>query len=81
MKSSMSDAELGDMKHEVMVNYLYQQQCTNLWVAEGAGVTEGCILRKDQGEYTACPQTLLDSQLFESLKSLNVQASHNHQRH
>lgn len=76
MKSSMSNAELGDMKHQVMVNHLYHQQCTNLWVAEGAGETEGCILRKDQGEYTTCPRSLQDSRLLESMRSLNVQASH-----
>lgn len=73
MKSTMSNVELGDMKNEVMVNYLYQQQCTNLWVAEGAGATEGCILRKDQGDYTTCPQTLQDSLLLASMRILNVQ--------
>lgn len=69
----MTDAELGEIRHEVMVNYLYQQQCANLWVAEGAGETEGCILRKDKGGYTSYPDTLQNSQLLRSMKHLNVQ--------
>lgn len=69
----MNTAELDDIKHEVMVNYLYQQQCTNLWVAEGAGETEGCILRKGNHGYTSCPPTLQDSLFLKSMSSLNVQ--------
>lgn len=73
MKSTMSNADLGDMRNEVMVNYLYQQQCTNLWVAESAGATEGCILRRDQGDYTTCPHTLQHSSFHKSMMILNVQ--------
>ena len=35
-----------DIKHEVMVNYLYQQQCSHLWVGDGSGELEGVLLRK-----------------------------------
>lgn len=73
MKSTMGIAELRDIKHEVMANYIYQQQCTNLWVAEGAGDTEGCVLRKEDGNYTTCPSTLKESSLLESMQTLNVQ--------
>ncbi|KAH0239210.1 hypothetical protein KCU71_g24255, partial [Aureobasidium melanogenum] len=28
---------MDDIKHEVMVNYLFQQQCARLWVGDGSG--------------------------------------------
>ena len=39
--SNQSSFMLDEIKHEVMVNYLYQQQCSQLWVSDGSGEIEG----------------------------------------
>lgn len=62
-----------DIKHEVMVNYLYQQQCSHLWVADGSGDVEGVLLRKSRGSYMACPPRLADSAFAMACATLNVQ--------
>jgi hypothetical protein len=62
-----------DIKHEVMVNHLYQQQCSRLWVSDGCGELEGVLLRKSRGHYLSCPRELRDSQLAQVCCELNVQ--------
>ena len=66
---------LEDIKHEIMVNHLYQQQCSRLWVSDGSGECEGVLLRKARGHYLACPQPLLDSKFAQACAQLNVQVS------
>ena len=64
-----------DIKHEVMANYLYQQQCGHLWIADGNGVCEGVLLRKSRNNYFACPPQLADSEFAKACAELNVQVS------
>ncbi|KAI1334657.1 glycosyl transferase family group 2-domain-containing protein [Xylariaceae sp. FL0016] len=64
-----------DVKHEVMVNYLYQQQCAHLWVADGSGEVEGVVLRKSKGVYMACPPQLVQSPFTLACSVLNVQCA------
>lgn len=64
---------LDDIKHEVMVNYLYQQQCSRLWVSDGTGVLEGVIVRKTATNYMTCPQELASSTFAQSMAALGVQ--------
>ena len=66
---------LDDIKHEVMVNYLYQQQCSHLWVSDGSGVCEGVLLRKARNHYLACPSQLANSAFAMACTELNVQVS------
>ncbi|KAJ4857266.1 glycosyl transferase family group 2 domain-containing protein [Trichoderma breve] len=72
MQSSMF---LDDIKHEVMVNYLYQQQCSQLWVSDGSGEIEGVLLRKTRGHYMACPPQLASSPFALACAALNVQCA------
>ncbi|CUS13826.1 unnamed protein product [Tuber aestivum] len=76
--SSRSSAiMIDDIKHEVMVNYLYQQQSSQLWVnpnppsGQSHG-NEGVLLRKSKGQYMACPASLSGSLLAEACSALNV---------
>jgi hypothetical protein len=62
-----------DIKHEVMVNYLYQQQCSRLWVSDGCGEIEGVLLRKARNQYLACPPALANSVFAMACADLNVQ--------
>lgn len=72
-KSSFID----DIKHEVMVNYLYQQQCSRLWVSDGSGESEGVLLRKARNHYLACPPQLADSAFAMACAELNVHVRQN----
>jgi hypothetical protein len=56
-----------------MVNYLYQQQCSHLWVGDGNGESEGVLLRKARNHYLACPPQLANSPLAIACAELNVQ--------
>ncbi|KAK7915135.1 glycosyltransferase [Apiospora marii] len=71
-RSGASSMFLDDIKHEVMVNYLYQQQCSHLWVSDGSGEVEGVLLRKWKGNYMACPQELGNSPFARACSELNV---------
>ncbi|KIW94381.1 uncharacterized protein Z519_04357 [Cladophialophora bantiana CBS 173.52] len=63
------------IKHEVMVNHLYQQQCSRLWVSDGSGEVEGVMLRKSRGIYLSCPPELRDSLFGQACADLNVQVA------
>jgi hypothetical protein len=72
-RSTQSSTFLDDIKHEVMVNYLYQQQCSHLWVSDGSGEIEGVLLRKSKNIYMACPPQLSSSPFAAACAALNVQ--------
>lgn len=74
-RSAQSNLFMDDIKHEVMVNYLYQQQCSRLWVSDGSGDHEGVVLRKTRGQYMACPPQLGDSVFAEACNIMNIQVS------
>ncbi|KAJ6788861.1 hypothetical protein PWT90_10371 [Aphanocladium album] len=73
--SNQSSYMLDEIKHEVMVNYLYQQQCSQLWVSDGSGEIEGVLLRKARGHYMACPPQLVNSPFAQACCALNVQCA------
>lgn len=73
VRSNNSSLFLDDIKHEVMVNYLYQQQCSHLWISDGSGEIEGVLLRKARGQYMACPPQLGTSPFALACAALNVQ--------
>ena len=72
-RSTQSSTFLDDIKHEVMVNYLYQQQCSQLWVSDGSGEVEGVLLRKSKNVYMTCPPQLGNSPFAAACAALNVQ--------
>jgi hypothetical protein len=74
-RSTQSSTFLDDIKHEVMVNYLYQQQCSHLWVSDGSGEIEGVLLRKSRNTYMACPPQLGNSPFAAACAALNVQCA------
>ncbi len=71
--STRSSTVLDDIKHEVMVNYLYQQQCSHMWVGDLGPELEGVLLRKSRNAYMACPPELGDSPFATACAALNVQ--------
>lgn len=71
--SSSSSTEILDIKCDVMVNYLYQQQRERLWITECAK-DEGVVLKKSRGRYTCCPPELVEnaSGFMKAIENLNV---------
>ncbi|KAK5115023.1 hypothetical protein LTR62_001720 [Meristemomyces frigidus] len=63
---------LDDIKHEVMVNYLFQQQCARMWCGDGSGDTEGVLIRKSRSSYLACPPDLIQSSFAAGVMALNL---------
>lgn len=74
-RSERSSYLVDEIKHEVMCNYLHQQQCGNLWVSDNSGRLEGVLLRKKRNEYLSCPPALAASPFALAVSSLNVQVS------
>ncbi|KAI9841817.1 MAG: hypothetical protein M1837_000362 [Sclerophora amabilis] len=72
---SVQSSHMDDIKHEVMVNYLHQQQWSRMWVNEDSNPSEGVLLRKFRGNYLAAPSDLLDSELLFACSALNVQVA------
>lgn len=74
--STRSSYFVDEIKHEVMVNYLHQQQCSNMWVEDSiSGKIEGVLLRKSKGQYMACPPPLVGSDFANACAQLNCQVS------
>lgn len=61
-----------DIKHEVMVNYLFQQQCARMWCGDGSGQFEGVLVRKTRSSYLACPPDLMTSSFAAGVMAINL---------
>ncbi|KAK0335898.1 hypothetical protein LTR02_004293 [Friedmanniomyces endolithicus] len=70
-----SDLNINELKCDVMVNWMYQQQMERLWTA--GGHDEGVMLKKGRAQYTCCPADLVEEQygLFRNVEALNVRAA------
>lgn len=73
-RSSQMD-DINEIKCDVMVNWLYQQQMEKLWTA--GGIDEGVVLKKGRGQYTCCPGDIVDEPygFFKAVETLNVRVS------
>lgn len=72
----MSQAdELRDLKCDMMVNWLYQQQMELLWTA--GGHDEGIVLKKSRGQYTCCPSDIDQEPagFYKAIQTLNVRCA------
>ena len=76
--STRSSAFVDDIKHEVMCNFVYQQQCSHLWVSDGSGELEGVLLKKSKHEYISCPPQLATSPFAGACMALGAQVSSGH---
>ncbi|KAI9819367.1 MAG: hypothetical protein M1826_001164 [Phylliscum demangeonii] len=73
--NTSTDSHLEEIKHKVMVNFLYQQQCSRMWIGSQAGRLEGALVRKSRNSYLACPPDLARSAFHEACLTLNVQVA------
>ena len=64
-----------DIKSDVMVNYLYQQQLERMWTI--GNPTEGVVLKKSRANYTCSPEILHREVggFFDVVAAMNVRVS------
>lgn len=60
-------------EHEMVVAYIYQQQCSKFWIGNMKSDNEGAFMRVGRGSYVTCPEHLKDSPLAAACEALNVQ--------
>lgn len=60
------------IRHEVIANYLFQQQCAVMWIGDGSGEAEGVLIRKSRASYLACPPELIQSSFAQGVIALNL---------
>ena len=76
--ASIQSSLVEEVKHEVMVNYLFQQQCSAMWIGDSSGQLEGIMLRKTRGLYLSCPPQLADTSFEAACIAMNVQVCNLH---
>ncbi|KAI9835223.1 MAG: hypothetical protein M1837_003884 [Sclerophora amabilis] len=64
-----------ELKSEMMVNHLWQQQRRKMWF--GGLANEGVVLKKTKGQYACAPQSLQydEGGLFEAIRDMNVRVA------
>ena len=64
--------EIIDIKCDVMVNWLHQQQLESMWSSGSSG--EGVVLKKTRDNFTCCPSELAESrgEFYDAVRMLNV---------
>ena len=73
--STRSSSYVDDIKHEVMVNYLYQQQQSNLWIHDVRDREEGVLIKKARDVYMGAPPEVVHSQFGWCVRQMNVPVS------
>jgi hypothetical protein len=71
-------SDINEIKCDVMVNWLYQQQTERLWTAGGRD--EGVVLKIARNSHACCPSDLSDEQygFFNAVQALNVKVNTAH---
>jgi hypothetical protein len=64
-----------DIKHQVVINHLYKNQCSSLWIRDYTQNMEGCMVRRKKNDYLFKPQSLESSSFAKAMSALNVQVS------
>jgi hypothetical protein len=62
-----------DIKHQVVLNHLYQHQCSSLWIRDYNDNIEGAMVRRKKNDYLFKPQALETSAFARAMTALNVQ--------
>jgi hypothetical protein len=70
--------EIVDIKCDVMVNWLHQQQLESMWSAGTTG--EGVILKRRKDQFISCPSELASEPfgLYQAVRALNVRVWYTH---
>lgn len=70
---SLSNGLANDIRCEMMVNWLFQQQMQNIWTT--GEPDEGVILKKSPGYYSCCPSDIKDGPFLNAVQYLNTRCA------
>lgn len=62
-----------EIRHDIIINHLYEKQVGSRWIQDFSGEVEGVMLKKARGEYITFPEPLVESNMAQSIATLNVQ--------
>jgi hypothetical protein len=65
----------GSVQHQMIVAYIYQQQCSRLWISDMQSLEEGAFMRETWNDFITCPPLLSLSPLAKALADLNAEVS------
>lgn len=74
-RAAQEERLVDEIKHQVVINHLFQHQCSSLWIRDITQEVEGVMVRKRRNEYLFKPQGLASSQFAQAMMMLNVQVS------
>jgi hypothetical protein len=74
-RAEQEDRLVDEIKHQVVINHLYQHQCSSLWIRDIGQDLEGVMVRKRRNDYLYKPRTLEGSSFARAMSMLNVQVS------
>ncbi|KAF8865895.1 hypothetical protein BDZ45DRAFT_735843 [Acephala macrosclerotiorum] len=74
-RAAQEDCLVDETKHQVVLNHLFQHQCSSLWIHDISQQVEGATVRKRRSEYLLKPPGLANSQFAQAMTMLNVQAA------
>lgn len=72
-RAAQEDRLVDEIKHQVVLNHLFQHQCSSLWIRDINQQVEGVLVRKRRNEYLFKPPGLATSQFAQAMMMLNVQ--------
>lgn len=72
-RQAQDDRLVDEIKHQVVLNHLFQHQCSSLWIRDVSLNSEGAMVRKRKGEYLYRPAGLEQSSFAQAMIALNVQ--------
>jgi len=70
--SSNQSGYVEQVRHEIMCNYMWQQQQSNLWIDDRADLEQGIMIRRSRGTYVSAPPDLAYSRFAASCSAMNV---------
>ncbi len=76
-RAEQEDRLVDEIKHQVVINHLYQHQCSSLWIRDVSQDVEGVMIRKRRNEYLFKPPGLAESSFAQAMSMLNVKVSFN----
>ncbi len=71
--SQDSVRSIDDIKHQVILNYLWHKQRGSMWISDLSGQVEGVVVRKGRQDYLFRPHALENSVFARAVTVLNVQ--------
>jgi hypothetical protein len=74
-RATQEERLVDEIKHQVVLNHLYQHQCSSLWIRDVSQQIEGVMVRKKRNDYLFKPPGLAESAFAQAMMMLNVQVS------